>query len=346
MTQLTQANILSRRQLLSFGGGLRADTAASRNAGNWLTVSRAAMACMFRITLASDGERGVLGAQDSLDEVDRLESILSVFSPSSEASRVNRESATHPVVVGVELFELLTLCERLHCETEGAFDITTGALSECWGFRDRKPCLPTSDALVDAKEHAGFEHILLSADNTVSLKSQRARVNFGGIGKGYALDKGALKLSALELTPALLSAGCSSVLALGQGPDGAGWLVDIRHPVFKNRRLCAVRLRSGAMGTSGQEEQSFEANGQRYGHILDPRTGVPAKDMASVSVIADSAARADALATAFFVGGPELAKRYCSRHEGVIAIMLPADDLSHALVIGSNNHATVETVNE
>jgi len=100
------------------------------------------------------------------------------------------------------------------------------------------------------------------------------------------------------------------------------------------------------MGTSGQEEQWFETDGQRYGHILDPGTGFPAKDMASVSVIADSAARADALATAFFVGGPELAKRYCSKHTGVIAILLPADDLSHALVIGSSDRATVETVNE
>lgn len=345
MTQNFAAKVLSRRQLLSFSGSLRLGEAQGRSASNWLTISRTAMACHFKVVVASEGELEVLAAQECLDEVDRLESILSIFRPTSEVSLVNFEAAEHPVPVSPELFELLKVCERLHRETEGMFDVTTGALSECWGFQDRKPQLPTDEALASALEHVGFHHVLLKEDRAVSLRSPGVRINFGGVGKGYALDKGASKLCAQGIGTALLSSGNSSVLAVGDGPDGAGWLVDIRHPVLKDLRLGTVRLRSCAMGTSGQEEQWFEANGKRYGHIFDPRTGIPVMEVASVSVIADSAARADALTTAVFVGGPELAKRYCSKHEGVVAVMLLTHDLYHPIVIGSSNRATVEVVN-
>jgi thiamine biosynthesis lipoprotein len=100
------------------------------------------------------------------------------------------------------------------------------------------------------------------------------------------------------------------------------------------------------MATSSQEEQWFEESGERYGHILDPQTGFPPTRVRSVSVIADSAARADALATAFFVGGPELAARYCSKHKGVTAVMLLARDLSNPIVFGSCDQAIVEVVND
>lgn len=145
---------------------------------------------------------------------------------------------------------------------------------------------------------------------------------------------------------ALLSAGFSSILALGSGCDRAGWLAGLRHPVFKERRLAKVRMHSCALGTSGQEEQWCEADGRRYGHILDPRTGYPPKEVLSATVIANSATLADALATAFFVGGPELANRYCATHEDVIAIMLLEHDLYHPIVIGSSSQAAVELTNE
>lgn len=172
------------------------------------------------------------------------------------------------------------------------------------------------------------------------------RINFGGIGKGYALDRGATKLRAREITTALLSAGNSSVLALGGGPDGDGWCVGLRHPIFKNQRFGTVRLRSYALGTSGQEEQSFEIDGLRYGHILDPRSGFPVRGVVSVTVLADSATQADALATAFFVGGTKLAERYCSLRPGVVAIMLLESDLSRPIIIGSSDQVEVELANE
>jgi FAD:protein FMN transferase len=337
---------LNRRQLLSFASTGHSDQRPKPRADNWLNLSRMAMACRFEVIVDSDDGHAVRAAAECLNEVDRLESILSIFRPTSEASRLNREAAIEPVPVGPELFELLQLCARFYEETEGAFDITTGSLSECWGFQQRMPKLPSAEKLATAQKYVSAQLVSLGTGGGVSFDSPGVRINLGGVGKGYALDRGAARISAHGIETALLSAGFSSVLALGAGPDGNGWHVGLRHPVFKDKRLAKVRLRSCAMGTSGQEEQWFEADGKRYGHILDPQTGFPPTRVRSVSVIADSAARADALATAFVVGGPELAARYCSIHQNVVVVMLLARDLSHPTVFGSCDHAIVEIVND
>jgi len=304
------------------------------------------MACKFEAIIASSDDCGIAAAQAYFDEVDRLESMLSIFNPSSELSFLNRNAAASGVTVGPELFHFLQLCRKLHAESEGAFDVTTGLLSRCWGFHDRKPQLPEPRSLRAALQSVGFHRVSLGPDRKVSFSSSDLNINLGGVGKGYALDCGAAKLRTFGMETALLSAGFSSILALGSGLDSTGWLIGLRHPVFKNQRLGIIRMRSCALGTSSQEEQWCEAVGQRYGHILDPRTGFPPKGPLSVTVIADSATRADALATAFFVGGPELANRYCAIHKEVLAIMLLERDISRPIVIGSSNQAVVELMND
>jgi thiamine biosynthesis lipoprotein len=103
-------------------------------------------------------------------------------------------------------------------------------------------------------------------------------------------------------------------------------------------------LRDAALSTSGSEEQFFEYGGKRYGHIIDPRTGWPAGRVASVTVIAQSAAVTDALATAFYVGGPELAAGYCDAHPGVLALMLESG-ADRPILFGANNQCEVEIIN-
>ena len=104
-------------------------------------------------------------------------------------------------------------------------------------------------------------------------------------------------------------------------------------------------MRDSAMSTSGSEEQFFEHNGKRYGHIIDPRAGLPAEGVTSVTVIAPSAALTDALATAFYVGGPALAERYCANHPDILVIMLESGS-EQPVVFGSNNKCEVEIINE
>jgi len=304
----------------------------------WLHVNRKAMACRFEVTLPMSTECGVSIASNALDEVEQIEKQLSVFKDESAVSLLNRNAASRAVRVDRSLFELLSLCKELHDETEGAFDITSGPLTRCWGFLKREGRLPSNSAIEDAKALVGSEKLLIdAASSTVQFKQPGVEINLGSIGKGYALDV-VNRHFKREKEPALLSAGASSFLATG---STQAWLVGVRHPRAKQKRLASVRLRECALSTSGSEEQFFETGGRRFGHIIDSRTGWPAESASSVTVVADSAARSDALATAFFVGGRDLAERYCEKHHDVLAIMLEAD-AQRPIVIGNNKRCTVE----
>jgi FAD:protein FMN transferase len=165
-----------------------------------------------------------------------------------------------------------------------------------------------------------MERVDIDAERqTVRFARAGMAVNFGAIGKGWALDRVAEGLRARGVHRALLSAGHSSVLAVG-GESGA-WPIDLRSP-RRTRRLARVELRFGSLATSGAGEQFIEVGGRRYGHVLDPRTGRPAESgLLSVSVLAADAATSDALSTAFLVGGIDLARRYCATHPHVMAVV-------------------------
>lgn len=314
--------------------------------GYWLHVNRSAMACRFEVTLPMEEQAGVRVAIEALDEIDRLEAQLTIFRENSEISQINQEAASRPLPVEASLFALLRLCQQLHSETEGAFDLTSGPLSRCWGFLRRQGRIPDADELEQVRALVGTEKLLLDGEtSTVRFERPGVEINLGSIGKGYALDRiGATMRGRVKL--ALLSAGASSMRALGSGARGQrGWVVGVRHPARKDRRLAVLRLRDVAMSTSGGEEQFFELGGKRYGHILDPRTGWPAESVASVTVVAKSAAVTDALATAFYVGGRELAERYCAVHPQVLVLMLETG-AEQPIPIGKNDNCEVEIVDE
>jgi FAD:protein FMN transferase len=167
----------------------------------------------------------------------------------------------------------------------------------------------------------------------------------GSIGKGYALDSIQQHLRR-SVRSALLSGGASSIYALGQGDAAqAGWSVGLRNPRDKSKRMALLRMRDVALATSGNEEQFFELGGKRYGHLIDPRTGWPADTVTSASVVTDSAALADALATAFFIGGRALAEIYCRSHSNVM-ILLTERDALHPVCIGTHPRCEVELLYE
>jgi thiamine biosynthesis lipoprotein len=309
-------------------------------------ISRAVMACRFEITLPAREANGVSVANQALDEAEHLEQQLTIFKETSEISFINRNAATYAVKVSPALFQFLLLCQSLYRATEGAFDITSAPLSRCWGFFKRQGRIPDFNEIETAKSFVGSDKLLLDEESsTIRFAHNGVEINLGSIGKGYALDCLKSKLRS-RMKTALLSAGSSSFCAIGKGDFGHdGWSVGIRHPIYKDRRLALLKLRDCAMATSGSEEQFFEYEGKHYGHIIDPRTGSPAQNVASVTVIAQSAALADALATAFYVGGRELAERYCSTHPHVLVIMLEAF-AEHPIVSGNNHHCEVEIVGE
>jgi FAD:protein FMN transferase len=306
--------------------------------GYWLRVHRRAMACRIEIVLAAQDRMFVPVATRALDEIDRLEDELSVFRETSTISALNRGAADQSVAVPRHLIDLLTDCQRLYLGTGGAFDVTTMPLSRCWGFLRRQGRVPDPGAIEAARALVGFDAVQLNRDDgSIRFGRPGVELNLGAIGKGYALDRASFGLRASGLRHALLSAGGSSLLALGG--RGRGWQVDLVSPLVTDRAIAGVWLRNAALGTSGAGEQFVIADGHRYGHVIDPRTGWPAHGVISASVVATDAASADALSTAFLVGGIDLASRYCAEHRDVLALITPDDGSKRPIVVGSHRGA-------
>jgi thiamine biosynthesis lipoprotein len=302
----------------------------------WLHVNRTAMACRFEVTLPASEERGVAVATDALDEVDRIEAQLTVFHESSEVSYVNAHAAAGPVKISESLFALLRKCKDLSAETGGAFDITSAPLTRCWGFLRREGRVPTKSEIEAARALVGSHNLVLDHEaSTIQFAVPGVEINLGSVGKGHALDH-AGDLLALNLQSALFNAGASSMRAIGAGERGDGWIVGLRHPRSKFRRLGVLRLLDCALSTSGNEEQFFDHEGHRFSHIIDPRSGWPGESVTSVSVVTKTGALSDALATAFFVGGRVLAEEYCATHDDVLVVMLESG-AQQPLTIGKSS---------
>jgi thiamine biosynthesis lipoprotein len=268
-----------------------------------------------------------------LDLVDELEAQLSVYRDGTEVGRLNQTAHLGPVKVDSGLFRLLELARDLWEETDGAYDIAAGALSEAWGFFKGPRRVPDSETLAQARSRTGQRWISLDPSRqTVAFERPGVVINLGSIGKGYALDRAAdLIRDHWWPTPGLIHGGQSSLFALGSPPWdwGGRWEIALRNPFHAERPLGLFRLRDRGMGTSGASFQRFEANGRLYGHIIDPRTGEPpVTGPAIVTVLAPTAAEADALSTAFYLLGPERTAEIASKRPelSVLFILDPAGD--------------------
>lgn len=301
------------------------------------------MATHFEIILPFGTPAAAEKGAEAFRLLDALEEQMTVYRDSSEISRLNRQAHARPVPVERRLFGLLQLAAQIHRDTEGAYDITTGALIKAWGFFRGPRRVPSDAEREAARQRSGMDKVTLDAErHTVRYHRPGIEINLGSIGKGYALDRLAQKLRSRGCRRMLLHGGTSSVYA-GGCPVGEerGWPVALLHPWDRRRRLAHVWLRDRALGTSAATHQYLEYNGKKLGHLLDPRTGWPAGGIASASVLAPSAAEADALSTAFYVGGLELAQRYCATHRGITALLLPEGEGAEPIVLGFAPHEIV-----
>lgn len=293
-----------------------------------IRAGRRAMACLFEVVIRAEDRSCMEAAHLALNRVQELEARLSYFREDSDLGRINRLAAEGPLEVGPDCVDVLSQALD-HCRaTAGAFDISASPLWRCWGFHRRKGRMPSPKEISEALRHVDYRRIDLDAKKgTVRLNRPGMEINLGSIGKGYALDQAAAVLQKSGLSAALLHAGHSSMLAWGDsGSPHSGWNVEIAHPWLPDTAVARVRLRNQALATSGLNQQFFEHGGKRYGHILDPRTGWPVENRALASVVAPEAARADALATAFFVLSSSEIDEFCERNSEIGALVVEESD--------------------
>jgi thiamine biosynthesis lipoprotein len=313
----------------------------AEEASDLIRASRPAMGSFFEVRLAAHAPGAVDLAARALDVIDALEDQLTVYRDDSEVSRLNATAHLGPVEVEPGLFRLLETAVRLAEATGGAYDVTAGALSIAWGFFKGPRRVPDPETLADARSRTGSSHLILDAGRrTVAFDRPGIVINLGSIGKGHAIDRAVgLIRDHWWPTTALVHGGQSSLYALGSPPGrfGGRWPIALRNPFDPSTPLGVLQLRHRGLGTSGAAFQHFESGGRVYGHILDPRTGEPALGPASVTVLAPTAAEADALSTAFYLLGPDPAAAYIEQHPGVGAIFVtegPADRSPHVLALG------------
>jgi len=265
-----------------------------------------AMGTTYVVTIYGyDREQMLSAVEAATDELERLDRELSNYRPESEWSKVNRMAAERPVKVSAELFGLLQKCVDVSRQSEGTFDITVGPLMRVWGFYRGTGHLPGKGQVAAALERVGYRNIILDpAGRTVRFGKPGVEIDPGGIGKGYAVDRIISVLKDNGIRSALVTAGGSSIYALGS-PDGGsdGWPVKIRDPKNPDKTVADLQLKDESMSTSGSYEKFFEADGKIYSHIMDPRTGYPAKGMLSVSVVAPATLDSEAWTKPYFILG-------------------------------------------
>lgn len=254
-------------------------------------------------------------SEAAVREVERVETLLSTWRPGGPLALLNEAPTGAETPANRELVDVLVQVLAWSSRTRGAFDPTILPLVTAWDLRG-KGRIPDEKELRTARAAMGPSHFVLSAaTGRVTRTHPRSGLDEGAWGKGYALDRAAVALREAGAGAALLDFG-GQVLAVG---GGRSWPVAIAHPRERARTVAAIALREGSISTSGNSERGFVIGARRVGHLLDPRTGQPARDFGSVSVVAPSALVADILSTAFFVLGPEdgLALSASLRAEGV-----------------------------
>lgn len=278
------------------------------SSGELLRVEQSdeAMGSTFSVVLYGSDRRHLETAADAaFDEVHRLDRLLSNYRPDSEWSEVNRTAGVRAMKVSTELFQLLSDCMKYSRQSDGAFDITVGALMKVWGFYKGEGALPRPADVTDALTRVGHRHVRLDASaRTIQFDRPGMELDPGGIGKGYAVDRMVGVLKKRGVRTALVSASGSSIYGMGAPPtDPAGWRITIRAPADPHKSAAEVFLKDMSLSTSGSYEKFFWAEGRTYAHIIDPRTGYPAQGAASVSVIAPRTMDSEAWAKPYFING-------------------------------------------
>lgn len=305
-------------------------TESSQPASYVVSLKRRAMACDFEVRLNADRasqSTQSAAAMRALDMVDELETQMTVYRDWSEVIGINEQAASDWVVVEPRLFEVLQVADRLFHDTQGAFDITGGPLSRAWGFDRRQGRLPSEEEIETARQFVGWQHVKLDHERcAIHFEKAGVEINLNSIGKGYALDRAAELIAGEDVENFSMHGGRSSLVARGHRTGERGWTVRLRHPLRPQQVVAEFVLVDQALSTSGSATQSFVLGGQRYGHLIDPRTGWPAEAIHSATVTAPTAALADALSTAFYVMGEEQVAAYCDAHPEVQAVLvLPAE---------------------
>ena len=277
----------------------------------------------FEITLvASSQDEANMGFNLAIEEIKRIEALISSWDPYSQTSKINQNAGKKAIVVDHELFDLIVRSIALSQITDGAFDISYASMDKIWNFNTNITELPKENEVIASVSMVGYQKIVLDYEaSSVFLPQEGMKIGFGAIGKGYAADKAKELLMKQGFISGIVNAS-GDMSVWGRKPNGESWKVAIKNPLSKEKSFALLSIEDQAVVTSGDYEKYIELNGERYSHIINPKTGYPAKGIISATVFALKAELADALATAVFVMGVEVAINRINQLEGVDCLIV------------------------
>jgi len=282
------------------------------------------MGTYAQVTLVTaDSAAGAREARRAHAALVRIDSLMTNWTSISEVARINRVAGRETTVLHPEVATVLELAIRVWRESDGAFDITVEPLVRLWGFLGGTRRVPSDEEIAAAFRHVGGRKLHFDpATRRLSFDDPLVRIDLGGIAKGYAVDVAAETLRAHGVRNGLVDLS-GNMAAIGAAPGADGWRIGIRDPRDRMTHFARLRIRDGeAISTSGQYEQFVAANGKRYGHILDARTGVPADSLLSVTVVSRTALTSDAWDTPLFVLGPAHARRLARERDDLAVVIV------------------------
>jgi FAD:protein FMN transferase len=281
-------------------------TADSRTAPSRIEMTEPQMGTQMRlVAYAADEAHARTAMRAAFDRVADLNRTLSDYQPTSELMRFCARAGQGPIPVSADLFRILDAAQTLARRTNGAFDVTSGPLTHLWRRARRFSEIPAAPRVTEALALTGYRHLHLDASaRTATLDTAGMTLDLGGLAKGFAADEAIAVLESHGLTRALAALG-GDVVVSAPPPDRDGWTIDVSSlDVPGAPRPGPLVLRDAAISTAGDAEQWMTADGVRYSHILDPRTGWPMTIRSSTTVIARRGLDADRLDTAIAILGP------------------------------------------
>lgn len=275
------------------------------------------------------------GERESIDRqirdlLTRIEGLMSTYDPASELSRFNQSRSVEPFPVAPETFAVFAWAARLAAETDGAFDVTVLPILRAWGFgpaADDHAAPPDDATLAALRANAGMDLVELDPHGAwIRKRTPEVECDLSALAPGYAADRIAELLEARDQAGFLVDVG-GELVARGVNADGRPWRVAIEQPEEGTRQIARViPLDHRAIATSGSYRNYREVNGRRLAHVIDPRTGRAVDHrLVSVSVVAAECVRADALATALLVLGPDAGPALAERLELAALFLIRTD---------------------
>jgi len=284
--------------------------------------------------LASEEEWAFECIDAAIAEIQRIEGLLTTFNEWSQTNLINRNAGIAAVAVDREVFDIIERSVRISKLTQGAFDITYGSIDKSlWNFDKSMTSLP--DPLI-AKQNVrlvNFRNIILDKENcTVLLKEKGMRIGFGGIGKGYAAERGKHVLKNSGITSGIVNAA-GDLTTWGYQLNGKPWTIGIADPNTESHLFSYLDITNMAIATSGNYEKYAIVNGKKYSHTINPKTGLPVSGIKSATIICANAEIADALATPVTVMGVKVGVDLINQMNGVACIVIDDYDILYT----SNN---------